>query len=157
MAFHEATRGQVAQLLGGDLRVEGPVELLQRLLLLEARAMQPLGEHLRLPPVDLVVEQQSEELDVAEPLILGLGAPHLQGKQHPAQLEGLQFGLELGRLHDGVPSSSSCSPWRKALALLVCGCSSSISWSRARMLRTVRRLPSATSARWQAASSMVAA
>jgi hypothetical protein len=101
--------------------------------------MDALGEHLRLAPVDLVVEEQGEELDVAEALVLGLRSAQIEGVEHAAELEQLELALQLRRIH-WMPSSSACCPCRKAPAPLGSGVTSSRRWSSPliRMLRTVR-------------------
>jgi hypothetical protein len=43
VTLDKAAGGQVAQLLGGDLGVEGEVELLEGLRLFEAGSVEPLG------------------------------------------------------------------------------------------------------------------
>ena len=69
--------------------------------------MQAQREHLRLAPVNLVVEQQRKKLDVTETLILGLAAAQLQGVQHAAEAQCLELGLQLGRPHRRF-SKSTC-------------------------------------------------
>jgi len=114
VASYEAAGGQVAQLVRWDLGVEGPVELLQRLLLLEAGPVQPLGQHLGLPPVYLVIQQQGQELQVPQLLVLGLGSAQLHGVEHLAQAQRLEFSrwaltrLLTGKLPPACGSTSPC-------------------------------------------------
>ena len=83
-----------------------------------------LGQHLGLPPVDLVVQQQGQELQMPEPLVFGLGPAQLQGVQHPAQLQRLEVGLQVRRLHR-PPSSRAPAPCNQAPAGLSGGAGSS--------------------------------
>ena len=102
--------------------------------------METLGQHLRLATVDLIVEEQGQELDVAEAFRLRLGAADVEGLQHASQPQGLELGLELVGSHRVTSGSSAWGPWRKAPALLMWVSPSSRTMSRelARMFLTVR-------------------
>ncbi len=70
--------------------------------------MEAAGECLGLAAIDLVVEEQGEELDVAEALVLGLRAPHLQGLEHASQAQSLEVGLKFVGSHVVTSWRSAC-------------------------------------------------
>ena len=85
VAFHEAAGGEVADLGGGDLGVEGEVELGQGLDLVEVSAVDAGLERAALAAAHLVLQHQLQELEVAELLVVGLLHAQLQRLQHDAQ------------------------------------------------------------------------
>src|SRR5579884_2593317 len=92
----EAAAGQVVDLLLLDRRVEGPVEVLQRLQLAEAGR---LGAALQLAvgaDGQLVLEDQLQELGMAEVIAGGFlqaEIERLQQARQPQLLEGLPQGI----------------------------------------------------------------
>src|SRR5271165_2852652 len=102
----EAQRGQVADLGGGDLGVEGEVELLDAGRLLEVGGLQPTLEPSGITTGRFVLAQHGEQLDVPEFAGGGLGEPGLDGLEHPEQLERAQCVFELVGLHRATSMSA---------------------------------------------------
>jgi len=100
LAFDEPEAEQVLHpvAIEGDRRV--PVEGFEGLLLLEAGATQPLGEVLLISPVDLVLQDQLEEVELTELRLLRIRDPIGQRQQQAGQAQPLQHRLQgLGDLH----------------------------------------------------------
>ena len=74
----------------GDLRVEGEVEVLEGLAVLEAGAAQAELELLGVAPFDLVGQQPEEELAMREVVVDGLARAQLEGLQHAGQAQLLE-------------------------------------------------------------------
>src|SRR3990170_4625317 len=68
----EVAGGKIANLLGGNLRVEAEVELFERFGLLEVGSRDPIGQAALPTTGDLVFDHQLHELQVSELLALGL-------------------------------------------------------------------------------------
>ena len=91
----EAQDGEVTDGGGGDVRVVGEVELLERGGVFEAGLADPAGERGGVAPGDLVLAEHLEELEVAELTGGGLGEAGFEGVEHPGQLQGAQRRLQL--------------------------------------------------------------
>jgi hypothetical protein len=72
LASDEVAGGEVDDLGLRDVRVEGEVELLERLVRLEGRAPQPEIELLLIASLDLVLQRPVQELRVGQAVLHGL-------------------------------------------------------------------------------------
>ena len=116
LALDEAAGGEIADLGCGDLGVEGEVEVGERPLFFEARAPDAIREGLVGAALDLVLEHQLQELEVPELLLVRLIEPQLERLEHPAELEALEAGLQLQRVHLAACPTIASGPWRNAPA-----------------------------------------
>jgi hypothetical protein len=69
----ELEGGQVVDLAGVQLGLEGEVEAVQALVVGQARELEGVGEASTFPDADLLFEDQVEELQIAHGLLLGPG------------------------------------------------------------------------------------
>jgi len=100
LTLDEAEAEEVADAIAveGDGRV--PVEAFQGLLLLEAGAVEAQREIRVIPPVDLVLEDELEEVELSELRLLRVGDPIRQRREHARELQALEHRLEgLGDFH----------------------------------------------------------
>lgn len=98
--------------------------------------------------LDLVLQQEFDEVEVAQVLLLRLGNPGLEGGSHAGQLEGLQLLVQVvDGAHVGTPcgesgASSSSGPRRYPSVAMRAwvGRPAAFSWSspRSRMVLMVR-------------------
>ena len=104
LALDEAQAEQVLHAIAveGDFRV--PIEGLQGLLLFEAGSPEPQGEALVIPPIDLVLQDQLEEVEATELRLLRVGDSVGQRDQQARQPESLQYGFECLRHLHGLGS-----------------------------------------------------
>lgn len=85
-----------------------PVETLEGLLLLEAGPGESQGQVLVVPPVDLVLQDELEEIELRKLRLPGVGQAVGERRQQARELEALEDGLErladLGGHGSGSPS-----------------------------------------------------
>ena len=103
----EVASGEVDDLGLGDLGVEGPVEVLEALAGLEARAAQAQLELLGLAALDLVAAQAEEELGVAEVVVDGFFGAQVEGLQ---QLTSTSAACASNKGSAARRTSCSCGP-----------------------------------------------
>src|ERR1700737_841559 len=112
----EAAGREVSDLRRRDLGVECEVEVRKGALLLEPRALDPSGEGLVRPALELGLEDQLQELQVPELLLVRLVESQLEGLEHPAELEPLEARLQLQRVHRATAPTIAAAPCRYAPA-----------------------------------------
>src|SRR3990172_3221165 len=103
LALYELAGGQVPYMLGGNLGVEGKVEALKGLHLLEAGPGHPIDQLLLSPSLHLVLQKKLQEVHIAQMVPLGLPHPQLQGVQHAPQLESLELAMQVMEAGHGRP------------------------------------------------------
>ena len=94
MLAHEVARRQLEDWLFGNVRIEAPIELIERLDLtelggLDAALQLAIGTHR-----EFVVEDQFQELAMIEMIGDGLVQAHLQGRQQARQAKLLEQILQ---------------------------------------------------------------
>ena len=78
-----------------DVGVELPVEVVERLEVVESRLLQCPADLPALPERHLVVDEQLQELRVVKAVRPGLLEPDVEGRDHPRQPQVLQFVRQL--------------------------------------------------------------
>jgi hypothetical protein len=106
----EAEGGQVADLAGVQLGLEGEVEGVQALVVGQARELERIAEPPALPDADFLLQEQVDKLQVAHGGLLGPGDQRFQvlaqvGKPQPFGMLTHPGGDQL--THDATPVSSS--------------------------------------------------
>jgi hypothetical protein len=110
LGLDEAERGQVADLAGVQLGLEGEVEGVQALVVGQPRQLQGVAEAAAFADADLLLEDQVEEVQVAHRLLLGPVDQGVQalgqvGKPQPLGVLADAGGDQLA--HDRTPASWS--------------------------------------------------
>ena len=101
--LYKETGGKVGNGAPFDPRVEGEVEPLQSLLFFEGGLPDAQGELLRLPPFDLVLDDEGEKGEMGEVIIFRLGEPEFQAFQEPSQFQLSQLVYEVMVDHRATP------------------------------------------------------
>jgi hypothetical protein len=91
----EAAGSQVTNLLGRDFGVEAEVELFEGLDLLEVSLSDAQRQATLLAARDLVFEHEFQELEIAQPFLVGLLETELEGIEHATQAQFLECGLQV--------------------------------------------------------------
>jgi hypothetical protein len=110
LGLDEAEGGQVADLAGVQVGLEGEVEAVQALVVGQPRELEGVAEPAALPDADLLLEQQVEEVQIPHGLLLGPGDQRLEvltqvGKPEPLSMLTDTGGDQLA--HDPTPISWS--------------------------------------------------
>ena len=95
MGLDEARAGQFDDLGLRNLRIEGPVEIGERLHDGDAGLFEPPGEEPVGAPGELVLDEQFEKLEMRQRCGFGLGDAPWQGVDDAGQSEMAQSGREL--------------------------------------------------------------
>jgi len=103
--FHKGTGAKIPDELVVDFGVEGEVKPLDGLFLFEGGSAQTKRELLAFPSFDLVLDQEIEEVEIAQRGALRLLEPDIEGFHETAETKG----LELAYLAQQV-ASSGCLP-----------------------------------------------
>jgi hypothetical protein len=110
LVLDEAEGGEVADLAGVQVGLEGEVELIEALVVGQARQLQGVGEPPALPHADLFLQQQVDELQISHGGLLGPGDQRVQvltqvGEPQPLGMLTDAGGDQLA--HDRTPASWS--------------------------------------------------
>jgi hypothetical protein len=107
----EAEREKIADAITveGDRGV--PVEAFQGVLLVEAGAAEALSEIFLIAPIDLVLEQELEEVELAELGFASIGDAVGNRWEKARELQALEDGLERLRDFNGAHDCSSLRAW----------------------------------------------
>ena len=105
----ECAGGQIKDRLAVDGRVEGPVELFKGFELAELGGAGASGQLSLVADVEFILEDQFEELGVAEAVGGGFLEAHRQAEAQAGEAQGFEGGVEL-RFHIG-PKQSGVSCW----------------------------------------------
>jgi hypothetical protein len=110
LLLDEAERGQVADLAGVQVGLEGEVDAVQALVVGQPRQLEGVAEPAALADADLLFQDQVEEVQVAHGLLLGPGDQRLEvltqmGKPEPFGMLTDPGGDQLA--HDAAPISWS--------------------------------------------------
>jgi hypothetical protein len=110
LGLDELERGQVTDLAGVQLGLEGEVEGVQAFVVGQPRELEGVAEPPALPDADLLLEQQVEEVQIPHGLLLGPGDQRLEvltqvGKPEPLSMLTDTGGDQLA--HDPTPISWS--------------------------------------------------
>ena len=100
---HKLAGRHVEDLRLRQLGVELEVEVLERADPLEARAPDALVDLLVLSPVDLVLKQAQEKLDVGHVILDGLTLPKVEGLEDAAESQLLEDREQVIKLSHSTP------------------------------------------------------
>ena len=107
MALDEVAGGEIEDLGLVELGVEAEVEAFERLGGIEGGPAQPQAQLALGAPLNLVVQQLREELDVGRLLLDGLAGADLERLEDAGQAQGAEHGGELmGQFHRDLSSSA---------------------------------------------------
>lgn len=106
VAFDEAEGEEIAD----AVTVEGdrglPVEAFEGVLLIEARLGEADAEVLVVAPIDLVLQDKLEQVDLGDLLLASVGDAVRERRDDPRQFQALEYGLQrLADFHRWVPPS----------------------------------------------------
>ena len=98
--FHKEARGEIGYDPSFDLRIEGKVEPLQGLLFFKGCLLYSDGELLRLPSLDLILDDEGEEDKVGEFVFLRLDEPESRVSSNPPSFSFRRLAHEVVINHD---------------------------------------------------------
>jgi hypothetical protein len=110
LVLDELQRGQVADLAGVQVRLEGEVEGVQTLVVGQPGQLQRVAEAAALAQPELFLQYQVDELQVAHLGLLGAGEQGVEVVSEPGQAEPLGVFADAGGdqlAHDLTPATSS--------------------------------------------------